>query len=70
MPHYKDGTEAHIGDIVTGKDWSGETVIAHVVHITPSAQSCNMTVSRVVYRPVVESYTYNVHDFELLTRPD
>lgn len=46
MPHYADGTEAKVGDQVTGVLFnSGPTTKAGVIiSITPGAESCNAMV--------------------------
>lgn len=47
MPHYEDGTEAKVGDLVFGKSHSSgsEPVAGYVVSITPGAGSCNMHIA-------------------------
>lgn len=46
MPHYKDGTEAKVGDHVRGKPYNTpHEVAAVVVSISPGAESCNMIVA-------------------------
>lgn len=50
MPHYKDGTEAKVGDVVKGKGGYGavdQIDIGVVTAIHPEATTCNMTVHRV-----------------------
>lgn len=46
MPHYRDGTEAHVGDQVYGRlSGSGpEPRAGTVISITPEAESCNAVV--------------------------
>jgi len=45
MPHYADGTEAKVGDQVTGKLYNSEGIKAGViVSITPGQESCNAMV--------------------------
>ena len=45
MPHYADGTEAKVGDQVTGKLSNSEGVKAGVIiSITPGHESCNAMV--------------------------
>lgn len=46
MPHYKDGTPAQIGDIVTGPGYNGSTLIGPVCSISPNIDSCNMSLAR------------------------
>ena len=44
--HYKDGTEAHIGDVVRGKTYNlPDEVIGVLVDITPGTETCNCKVS-------------------------
>jgi hypothetical protein len=54
MPHYSDGTEAKVGDLVFGKSHGGrEPVAGYVVDINPTAaDKCNMHVA--VLRPIVD----------------
>lgn len=43
--HYKDGTEAKIGDEVHGRGYNVKREITGVVvHLTPGAKTCNLTV--------------------------
>lgn len=45
MPHYKDGTEAKIGDLVKGKPYNTEgVVVGTVIGITANQESCNLRV--------------------------
>ena len=45
MPHYKDGTEAKLLDVIKGKPYNTpHEVVGVVVGITPSAESCNLRV--------------------------
>lgn len=45
MPHYKDGTEAKVGDQVFGKLYNTEGLRAGtIISITPGAESCNAMV--------------------------
>lgn len=51
MPHYKDGTEAKVGDIVKGtgynvkdKDGSPRVIHGKVIQVT-KAESCNLAVA-------------------------
>lgn len=58
MPHYVDGTEAKVGDFVTGKPYNTDHVVAGtVVSISPETDSCNMEVAylEVVPAPAVGS---------------
>lgn len=46
MPHYKDGTEARIGDQVTGKLYNSPGIRSGtIISITPGADSCNAQVA-------------------------
>jgi hypothetical protein len=46
MPHYSDGTEAKIGDLVVGKPYNvGRVVAGEVVSVTPGTESCNLQVA-------------------------
>lgn len=45
MPHYKDGTEAKVGDHVTGPLYNSPGIKAGtIVSITPGQDSCNAMV--------------------------
>ena len=45
MPHYADGTEARVGDQVTGKLYNTDGVRAGtIISITPGVESCNAMV--------------------------
>ena len=45
MPHYKDGTEAKIGDVVKGRGYNVKHEITGVlVGITPGSETCNVKV--------------------------
>ncbi len=49
MPHYKDGTEARVGDQVFGKLYNTPGVRAGtIVSITPGVESCNAMVGFLV----------------------
>jgi hypothetical protein len=43
MPHYQDGSEAKIGDIVRGPGYNGGIVIGPVTAIQADAATCNMS---------------------------
>lgn len=46
MPHYKDGTEAKIGDQVIGRGYNVKHVISGVVvSLTPGTDTCNLSVA-------------------------
>lgn len=52
MPHYKDGTEAKIGDQVFGKLYNTEGVRAGtIISITPDSESCNAMVQYIEVAP-------------------
>jgi hypothetical protein len=68
MPHYKDGTEAQVGDVVIGKDYEGKTVVGHVNHIYPGSTTCNMQISTIVQAPQVVIRTETIGNFGLLHR--
>lgn len=56
MPHYADGTEAKVGDQVTGKLYNSEGIKAGViVSITPGAESCNAQVQFVEAKPIIDA---------------
>jgi hypothetical protein len=58
MPHYADGTEAKIGDHVTGQLYNTVGKVAGtIVSITPGQDSCNAMVqyTRALYPDVVQS---------------
>ncbi len=45
MPHYKDGTEAKVGDQVIGKLFNTDGIRAGtIISITPGSESCNAQV--------------------------
>jgi len=51
MPHYKDGTEAKVGDLIKGtgyniKDDSGKpaVIVGTLIQITPKTDSCNLVI--------------------------
>lgn len=53
--HYKDGTEAKIGDIVKGTgynvqnpDKTMKVIVGRVVGLTPGTKSCNIQVAHIV----------------------
>jgi hypothetical protein len=46
MPHYEDGTEAQLGDVIHGKPYNTpHEVIGVVVGITPAQEACNLRVA-------------------------
>lgn len=55
MPHYADGTEAKVGDQVTGKLYNSEGIKAGVIiSITPGQESCNAQVQFSEAKPIAE----------------
>lgn len=53
MPHYKDGTEAKVGDQVVGKLYNTAGIRAGtIISITPGADSCNAQVAFVEAVPL------------------
>ena len=51
MPHYKDGTEAKVGDLIKGtgyniKDANGKptVIVGTLARITPDSDSCNLII--------------------------
>lgn len=45
MPHYKDGTEAKVGDLVFGPSHTfADPIAGYVLDITPGSDTCNMHV--------------------------
>ena len=47
MPHYQDGTQAKIGDLVVGKTYNlhGRTIVGTVLEVIPGSDSCNLRVA-------------------------
>jgi len=80
--HYKDGSEAKVGDVVKFPRWkSGGNVpdAGTLTHITPGSQSCNGQVYRVRFhypepteQPLVDTQNHCVTlgECELLFRPE
>lgn len=46
MPHYKDGTEAKVGDLVKGVTYNrgGKVIVGELIQIAPATESCNCIV--------------------------
>ena len=49
MPHYKDGTEAKVGDLIKGVGYNikdqgqkPKVIVGTLVRITPNSESCNL----------------------------
>lgn len=67
MPHYKDGTEATIGDVVRGKGYNVlHEIVGKVVGITPGSASCNIQVAHVVTVPIEGGHAYP--NYQLFTK--
>lgn len=50
MPHYKDGTEAKLGDVVKGKGYNIKHEITGVlVGLKPGEKVCNVTIATVTH---------------------
>jgi hypothetical protein len=46
MPHYKDGTEAKVGDLIKGQPYNTKRVIVgEVLQVTPATEACNLVVT-------------------------
>lgn len=46
MPHYKDGSPAHVGDFVIGKPYNTpREVVGELLSITPGVEVCNCQVA-------------------------
>ena len=47
MPHYIDGTEAKLGDVVRGVSYNtkGKEVVGTIVQITPGSDTCNCIIT-------------------------
>lgn len=46
MPHYRDGTEAKLGDLIKGKPYNTDHEVTGVcVGITPDSDACNLRVA-------------------------
>jgi hypothetical protein len=72
MPHYSDGTEAKIGDLVVGSGYnvkrpngSPATIAGTVVDITPGANSCNIKVAFARVKRLDAEFRYP--DFDIYT---
>lgn len=66
--HYRDGTEAKVGDFVKGKQWDGKTIVGQVTSLTPGSTSCNMNVIYTVMAPQGVSACFTVGEFDLMHR--
>lgn len=48
MPHYKDGTEAKVGDLVKGFGYNVKhEIVGKVVQLTANSETCNIAVAHV-----------------------
>lgn len=58
MPHYKDGTQAEIGDFIKGKPYnaSHEVVAGTLVSITPGCDTCNCIIAFIKEQVIDENY--------------
>lgn len=46
MPHYRDGTEAQVGDFAVGKPYNTPgSIVGRVMQITPNTNSCNLQIA-------------------------
>lgn len=46
MPHYKDGTQAKVGDVVRGRGYNIKGEIEGVIlNVTPGTDKCNVVVA-------------------------
>lgn len=70
MPHYRDGTEAKVGDIVKGKNWDGKTIVGRVETLSPGSTTCNMQVAHTVPALRVDYTTATVGEYDLLHRDE
>ena len=61
--HYKDGTEAKVGDIVKGKGYNiKHEIIGKIIGITPGAKTCNCTIACVCqFTPVYKNEHNQMH---------
>lgn len=70
MPHYRDGTEAQVGDKVKFTGWNGKVQVGEVSSIAPGATSCNATVAHTVMAPQATSSTVTLGEVELVHRDE
>jgi len=58
MPHYKDGSEAKVGDHVVGKLYNSgpEPKAGVIISITPGTESCNAQVQFCEAKPVEDEF--------------
>jgi hypothetical protein len=72
MPHYKDGTEAKVGDLIKGtgyniKDASGKlaVIVGTLARITPNSDACNLVILTTVAQRLEKedpSLTYKINE--------
>lgn len=72
MPHYKDGTEAKVGDLIKGtgyniKDKSGKlaVIVGTLARITPNSENCNLIILTTVAAPLDRddpAFAYKVNE--------
>lgn len=67
MPHYADGTEAKVGDLVKGKPYNTpHEIVGEIVQITPSTDSCNCIVAFIKTIPaIVDLHTIQCKEFDV-----
>lgn len=68
--HYRNGTEAKVGDFVRGMDWQDKPVVGQVSAAYPGNTTCNIVVAHTIVAPVAVSNSYTAGDFELICRED
>jgi hypothetical protein len=69
MPHYRDGSEAQVGDFVKGVDWEGKPIVGMVTSVVPGSTTCNMTVSYLAPSVVAVMGTFTIGEFDKIERP-
>lgn len=64
MPHYKDGVEAKVGDLVKGVTYNrkGAVIVGTVISITPGADSCNCMVALTSVKPLPVIPDFSFHE--------
>lgn len=68
MPHYQDGTESKIGDLVVGKTYNlhGRTIVGTVLEVIPGSDSCNL---RIAFADVLTRPDATVADAGIIYHP-
>jgi hypothetical protein len=63
--HYKDGTEAKLGDVVKGEGYNVKGVIVGtVVHLTPGSEACNIQIVHPIVKELPPDFAQpNYADF-------